>query len=546
MTHDPRPIKARAEQALVDDRFDFIAKYHAVTDLRDLARKSPRLLDDGTISALERLIRSDRFSGVRQGYFLFREAAMVLRDTIRAPARNGMDTLAMEALERLVRDTRGNAHRGAAEALGSLPVDIRGPRPPLAQCPSPPAITWQDLLIANDLRLTGAPRYVGRSLVADTAQPDRVLVLKLARSGDSIDGLGSEIRWMQSLRQPRYAMDRRFHVPRPLTVGGRPVFRITGIPLALPNRVPRQPRTLAIAFVAHRDYFIYPNDGDTDSGEVREILGRNAYLMGRLTARGIIHDAPIPLFHNRTQRMRRDDQGRYQWFRAGRLDRWLDSCAFPNLGRSGLRDFEHLIAFAGESRQLYRHIGSHFLSLLLVAGSCFRSQDISRRGRDANGDPVDARDLFDGPMLATMIRDIFENYYEGFTGNPTSPPLPVDLDRLVARMIAEMGVDRHMTERLRRIDQTEMTDAQFRDVLTQRGVDEAEAGNCIRGEKDILIVSGPHLGDFNRQISVPELIEAVAAMSAACVAGRFLADRPGDGPGGADPPGGPAPGRQRA
>ena len=111
--------------------------------------------------------------------------------------------------------------------------------------------------------------------------------------------------------------------------------------------MPRQPRTLAIAFVAHRDYFIYPNDGDADSGEVREILGRNAYLMGRLTARGIIHDAPIPLFHNRTQRMRRDDQGRYQWFRAGRLDRWLDSCAFPNLGRSGLRDFEHLIAFCG-------------------------------------------------------------------------------------------------------------------------------------------------------------------------------------------------------
>ena len=35
-----------------------------------------------------------------------------------------------------------------------------------------------------------------------------------------------------------------------------------------------------------------------------------------------------------------------------------------------------------------------------------------------------------------------------------------------------------MTERLRRIDQTEMTDAQFRDFLTRRGVDEAEAGNC--------------------------------------------------------------------
>jgi hypothetical protein len=37
----------------------------------------------------------------------------------------------------------------------------------------------------------------------------------------------------------------------------------------------------------------------------------------------------------------------------------------------------------------------------------------------------------------------------------------------------------------------------------------------------MLIVSGPHLGDFNRQICLPEMIEAVAAMSAVCVAGHF-------------------------
>ena len=45
-----------------------------------------------------------------------------------------------------------------------------------------------------------------------------------------------------------------------------------------------------------------------------------------------------------------------------------------------------------------------------------------------------------------------------------------------------------------------------------------------RGEKDILITSGPHLGDFNRQISLPELIECVAAMSAVCIAGRFMSE----------------------
>ena len=42
------------------------------------------------------------------------------------------------------------------------------------------------------------------------------------------------------------------------------------------------------------------------------------------------------------------------------------------------------------------------------------------------------------------------------------------------------------------------------------------------GQSDILINSGPHLGDFNRQISLPELIEATAAMSAVCIAGRYM------------------------
>jgi hypothetical protein len=44
-----------------------------------------------------------------------------------------------------------------------------------------------------------------------------------------------------------------------------------------------------------------------------------------------------------------------------------------------------------------------------------------------------------------------------------------------------------------------------------------------RGQRDILISSGPHLGDFNRQISLPELVESAAAMAAVCIAGQYLA-----------------------
>ena len=45
-----------------------------------------------------------------------------------------------------------------------------------------------------------------------------------------------------------------------------------------------------------------------------------------------------------------------------------------------------------------------------------------------------------------------------------------------------------------------------------------------KGAADIVILSGPHLGGFNRPISLPEMIEAVAGMAAVCVADRFRAE----------------------
>lgn len=517
-------LKNQAENALDHPGFDFIAKYQAVADLRRLAQKHPEVLDGQTIGALQRLLLSKAFEKVRQAYFLFREAASVMTDLATDPNANGMGPRALASLKDLLRSTEGSAHRGVAEALGSLPVTIAGPRPGTGGCRTIPKISWTGLLSANRLAATGTPRYIGRSLVVETAQKGHLLVVKLAKKEDSAGGLSQETRWMETLKKPDYAVGCRFHVPTPLGVDNQPVFRIDGLPLAPPATLGRHPRGLAIAFVSHRDYFVYPNHCGIDGDAAREMLGRNAYLMGWLAAKGVIHAAPIALFHNRTQRLRREDQGRYQWFRSGRLDRWLDSCAFPNLGLSGLRDFEHLQAFKGDSRALYRHIGSHFLSLLLVAGSHFRCRDQSRVGLDENGRPVDARDLFDRRLLKAMIRDIFAGYYAGFTGTTLPETPPLDLDRLTGRMIEEMGVDRHMTELLRRADQNALTDAEFAAFLQSRGFDRSRLDTLKRGDNDILIASGPHLGHFNRQISLPELIEGVAAMAAICIAGRYRAE----------------------
>jgi len=121
-----------------------------------------------------------------------------------------------------------------------------------------------------------------------------------------------------------------------------------------------------------------------------------------------------------------------------------------------------------------------------------------------------------------MIFGIFTNYYKGFAGSSFKGDLPVDLDRLCHRMIEEMGVDRHMEEILRVADQEAMTDVEFRDFLCSRGYPEAEAAELEKGIDDITIHSGPHLGAFNRPISLPEIIEAVETMSALCMAGRYL------------------------
>jgi hypothetical protein len=301
------------------------------------------------------------------------------------------------------------------------------------------------------------------------------------------------------------------------------------IPAGKPKNIVLHPKGYAIGFIANRDYFTYPNGRRRKhrlaEKEFIEVILRNAWLLGKLASMGIVHSAPIPLFHNRVQKHRRRDHGLYEWTRSGRLDRWLESCSFPNLGLTGIRDFEHFIPFKGAGRRLYRYIGSHFLSLLLIVGSYFRNQDRSRIGFDANGRPVDARDLFDKEILLQSTQGIFTHYYDGFVGAGFKGTVPVNFEMLSERMIEEMGVDRHMEEVLRIADQKEMTNEAFEDFLRENGFSQHEIAPFQKGLTDISIRSGPHLGEFNHGISLPELIEAVGTMSALCIAGRYWSEK---------------------
>ena len=231
------------------------------------------------------------------------------------------------------------------------------------------------------------------------------------------------------------------------------------------------------------------------------------------------------MFHNRVQGPRRDDQGLYLWQRAGRLDRWLWSCRYPNFGCSGIRDFEHLEAYRGPARKIYLPMGAQLLSLFLVTGSHFRMKDSRRVGLDPDGRPVDARGLFMKPLLKEIIQGVFHHYYSGFVGEPFKGALPISFSVLADRMVDEMGVDRFMEEILRVADQQEMTDNAFVDFLVERRVPMAEVEKIEKGAGDITLFTGPHLGGFNQQISIPELIESVGTMAALCLYGRYCKEK---------------------
>jgi hypothetical protein len=314
-------------------------------------------------------------------------------------------------------------------------------------------------------------------------------------------------------------------VPQPVYFRGSCLFRIpTSSASPLAKRLPRDRPFLA--FTAAPDYFAYPQEhpetGIRPVRDARRILARSGFLLGRYTSQGILHTAPVPLFHNRMQAGRRDDAGRYLWDRKGRLDRWLHSCRYPNFGGSGLRDFEHLSPYSGTPLELFRAVGTQILSLLLVAGSVFRLRDPGLVGLDEAGRATDARHLFDPRQLRLMVQTVFSNYFLGFVGRPYTGPEPSGLDRLVERMIQELGVDKHMNEALRRQDQTGMSWREFVRLLRDKGVSPERAERTPQGDQDIFLRTGPHLGDFNSRISLPELIDFTAGCAGTCIATRSL------------------------
>lgn len=373
-------------------------------------------------------------------------------------------------------------------------------------------IGWEGILKKNGVKDV-KPHFVNRSLISEIDDHD-VLVVKFMRPKDSLEDLTNEIKWM--LHLGRLSFEKRFVIPEPLVFGGSYVFRLSTLPVRKPHGLELHPGRYAIAFIVHKDYFVYPNSPNPSerlSAETfLEVMNRCAFLLGTLTTSGIIHTDIIALFHNRVQAQRRLDKGRYCWWQGyvGRLDRWLASCDWPNFGLSGIRDFEHLMPFSGHLQKLFHYIGDHLLGLFLVAGSYFRNKDRTKEGLDKNGEPVDVWYLFDKGLFKDLVRGIIGSYYYGLTGKIwQSESFVFDLNVLIERMVEEMGTDKHMVEKLRIRDQRDMTPSEFRETLKSGGYSADEIDRFEQGKQEIDIMTGPHLGEFNGEIALPEMVDLI-------------------------------------
>ena len=350
MTTKPAAELAFLEELIEVRRGDFSALYLAICELHEFIRTNPGLVGAKTVALLCRLLQSEDHAEQSQSRVLYREAAGILAWL--ASGRSVAKSVAEQSLEGLC-TTLGHpatsCRRAASEVLGSMPLTIRGPVLLQPRSPEPALLNWRQVLARCHISTDAPPTWLGRSLVVSRPTQQDLLVIKLARIEDDPEVMCREACWMEHFHANNGDMPVRFDIPKPLRIADQYLFRLADPPSDGTVAGLLHPQGFAIGFTAHRDYFRYINGTLTEKGlsplDFEEALFRNAWLLGKLTAKGIVHTAPIPLFHNRVQRHRRSDLGLYQWPRGGRLDRWLHSCRYPNLSLTGLRDFEHLVAF---------------------------------------------------------------------------------------------------------------------------------------------------------------------------------------------------------
>lgn len=524
-----------SESIILQQINNFQALFTGVCALNSLISQHPDTADLITIQTLEIILKQTLHLKQSNSFFLYRQTAETLVSVIKNSSDKKMIEKSLSVLKNTIIHSSKKQLRAVAEATGTLPLKINHTKAPVFANSEITSHSFNSILENQKIQHCKHHQWFGRSLVSDI-DDEKILVFKMAKKDDCFSGLNLEGWFMEYLAMEFYSKQ-KFSIPLPLKFSGQFLFSIKNLPIPFKKEAKLHEENICIAFIANKDYFIYPNEKNQDSAidekSFTEIISRNSSLLGELSGSGFVHTAPVPLFHNRVQQNRREDGGLYEWDKGGRLDSWLKSCRYPNFGQSGVRDFEHIEIFKGNSRKLYKNIGSHILSLILVSGSFFRNigkdnanyKLIGNTGFDENQNPLDARNLFDKNRLELVLETIITNYYQSFTGTTKSSGFSFEPSLFSQKIIDEMGVDKHMEEVLRVADQKKMDENDFKHFLLERGFEPNKISYYKKGEKDISIKTGPHLGGFNQKFSIPEITDLLAKVSALCIAGKFDAER---------------------
>ncbi len=514
--------RIHTETQLVNKNIGFTTAYLGIQHLESIILNTPDIITKETCLVLLHLIQSRQHETKKQAYFLYKTAALSLI-SISKNQTHPLTGFLIVKLQEILLSSTGNKQRAVSEALGSLPLRIKGPTLKESQHPEILNLSFAHFLDHINIKKTDNLKWVGRTLVFTT--PDKMkCCIKFTKFKADETQLASETMWLLHLNQQASDYHHSFEIPKPIIIDNHCLFKFTDVPDDLSLKTEISNRFIAIAFVTHPTYFDYPNLPKrigNDPQTIVNIFGRNAKLLGQFASKGIIHTAMIPLFHNRAQQSRRDDQGVYNWEQGGRLDQWLKSSQYPNFAVSGLRDFEHLISIT-DSKQIRHFIGEHVLSLILVAGSYFRNKTPEKFGYDENHQPMDLRHLFDLSLFERIIKKIIQQYYLGMSGVHLKQIDRLLKPGLIKGLIQVMGIDVHMEETLRVQDQENMEDAQFINYLKQRGQTTTQIQHMAKAKQDITILTGPHLGGFNQAISIPILVNFLFCLSSVYVSDCYL------------------------
>ncbi len=510
------------ELQLLKLKLGFSEAYLAIQYLYLHLKKTPDTITEQTVTSLLFLLESEKFENKKQAFFLYREAADTLIH-LSKDATHPLAGLTIFKLQNILIKSHGKKHRAVSEALGSLPLDITGPKIDEFEQQDALCLPFDSLLKHLNLSNLTTMQWHGRTL-RFTMKTGKIGCMKFATSRDNITQLQIETFWLNFLLNNPPCPESTFKIPEPVTINGESTFKFFNLPDIVLNNDNICNEYTAIVFLADPHYFHYPNDPEIvkkSKTSIKEIFTLNAHLLGKLTAKGMVHTALIPLFHNRVQQTRRQDQGIYQWELGGRLDKWLESSRYPNFARSGLRDFEHIISIKN-SEKLRHFIGEHILSFVLVLGSFFRNKNPNEIGFDQNGLPINTQHLFDKSLFSQILLDVVKAYYKGVTGISLKNIGRFFTASLIDDLVKSMGVDQHMEETLRIQDQINMDDADFIQFLISRGLTKDEIDKKIKGEDNIVLNTGPHLGGFNQPISVPKLVDFLFCLSSLCISDRYI------------------------